>query len=139
MNHHQRTSIWRVCTSIWAILRAPLTVPLPKVAPLVLESLISLHNYCIDENETDSIEIRSRNYATNLDRTVHLSREVGGGRGSSMVDFDDDGRPVSLLGHGHHFTDAEQYRYDRSLESIRTPMDDMIASCEEQDLTRPRY
>jgi hypothetical protein len=121
----------------WAILRAPLTVPLPKVAPLV-ESLIRLHNYCIDENETDSIEIRSRNYA-NLDRTVHLSREVGGGRDSSMVDFDDDGRPVSLLGHGHHFTDAEQYRYDRSLESICTPMDDMIASCEEQDLIRPRY
>jgi hypothetical protein len=34
----------------WAILRAPLMIPLPKVAPLV-ECLVRLHNFCIDEKE----------------------------------------------------------------------------------------
>jgi len=123
----------------WAILRAPLTIPLPKVAPLV-ESLVRLHNFCIDENELDVIEVRSKSYA-NLDRNVRLARQVAGGGcvTSSVVDFDDDGRPVSLLGHGHHFTDAESYRHDRSLQDTRTPMDDMISSVAEQGLLRPRY
>ena len=120
----------------WSILRAPLTIPIPKVAPM-MESLIRLHNYCINESEDTIVAIQDRN-SRNLHRNVRISRELGGSD-SCLVDFDDVGRPTSLLNHGHHFLDAESYRYDRSLARTRTPMDEMIDSVANQRLTRPRY
>ena len=118
----------------WAILRAPLTVPTPKVAPLV-ESLVRLHNYCIDEDELEVVEVRSKNY-DNLQRNVRLSRNVAGSD-FEVAQFDEDGRPVSLLGHGHHFADAENYRHERDMGV--TSMDHMIQSVIDQGLSRPKY
>lgn len=118
----------------WAILRAPLTVPLPKVAPM-MESLVRLHNYCINEKEVSIASIQDVNYR-NLNRNVRLSRQSGITE-SDIVEFDDAGRPTSLLNHGHHFLDAESYRVDRSLGN--TPMDDMILSVSSQGLRRPKY
>jgi len=43
----------------WSILRAPLTIPIPKVAPM-MESLIRLHNYCINESEDTIVAIQDR-------------------------------------------------------------------------------
>ena len=50
----------------WAILRAPLTVPLPRIAPLI-ESLIRLHNFCINKQDTliASVRNRSENHLPN--------------------------------------------------------------------------
>ena len=44
----------------WAILRAPLLCPIAKVPPLV-ESLIRLHNFCIDMREDSNCNVMSRN------------------------------------------------------------------------------
>ena len=41
------------------------------------------------------------------------------------------------LGDGHHFRDAEIYRFDKNLSN--TPMDLMIQSVTEQGLLRPKY
>ena len=118
----------------WAILRAPLTVPLHKIAPLV-ESLIRLHNFCIDEDDTCLAPIKSQSLIS-LGQTVRCSRLVGG-EDAERVEIGDDGRPASLLGHGHHFVDAEQYRHERLLGD--TPMDLMIESVRKQKLRRPKY
>ena len=57
-----RITIERVCGVFvhhWSILRAPLAVPLQKVAPLV-ESLVRLHNFCIDNMTMASYRFRRR-------------------------------------------------------------------------------
>ena len=50
----------------WSILREPLLIPLPKVAPTVM-CLCRLHNFCVDNNETISEKM-----AVNL--ACHLSQ-----------------------------------------------------------------
>ena len=123
-----------VLVHCWAILRAPLNIPLPKVPPLI-ESLIRLHNFCIDEKEINIITVENKN-RNNLQRNVKIARKKDGGN-SRLVDIDEEGRPVSLLGHGHHFKDTESYRFERNLSD--TPMDCMIASMTKQGLCRPKY
>ena len=44
---------------------------------------------------------------------------------------------VSLLGHGHHFADAEHYPHERL--GGDTPRDFMIESARKQKLKRPKY
>ena len=121
----------------WAILRAPLAIPTQKVAPL-MESLVRLHNYCINENELDAIDVRSATYK-NLQRNVYYSRQLGG-MDQGVVSFDEAGRPVSILGHGHHFADADKSRYARYGSNMPiTPMDQMIQHCKNKKLKRPQY
>ena len=122
----------------WAILRAPLAIPLPKVAPLV-ESLVRLHNFCIDESDSVLPSIQSNSLAS-LTRTVRYSRAVGHDD-SDLVHIGADGRPVPLLGHGHHFADSSMERNleIRGQDNEVTPMDEMIASVRLQKLKRPKY
>ena len=53
--------------------------------------------------------------------------------------LDEGGRPVSLLGGGHHFTDAPRNRRSIFLNSTdhAMPMDEMIKSVIDQCLLRP--
>ena len=117
----------------WAILRAPLTIPLPKVAPLI-ESLVRLHNFCIDESDVALLPVRSKN-TDNLVRTVGWSKQFGDDY--ELTQVGENGRPTALLGNGHHFADAPSDRRDGNLGT--TPMDEMLRSVEEQGLERPQY
>ena len=117
----------------WAILRAPLIIPLAKVGPLV-EALLRLHNFCIDQSELSVFDVPKLNN-NNLAGNVAVSQLFGNASDSEVAHLDVHGRPVSLLGHGHHFADAER---NRRPPKVGTPMDDMIRSVKINGLTRPR-
>ena len=100
----------------WSILHAPLVIPLQKVAPLV-ESLIRLHNFCIDENEDNIISVPKKN-VDHLFRNVKYSKKDGG-VDNSLVDFDEEGRPISLMDHGPNFADASTNRFKKKTKTRR--------------------
>ena len=118
----------------WAILRAPLTIPLQRVAPLI-ESLVRLHNFCINESEVQIDGLQARN-VKNLHCNVWYSRQDGSAD-TNIVEFDGVGRPLSLLGHGQHFLDTS--RYDRNVSSNETPMKKMLETCRLLPAVRPKY
>ncbi|KAL7535942.1 hypothetical protein ACHAWF_005314 [Thalassiosira exigua] len=118
----------------WAILRAPLTIPIQKVAPLV-EALVRLHNYCIDENEHNLLEPRSKVVAY-LEASVSSCKDLSG-KDSELVGLDAKGAPSSLLGEGQHFGDAEHTRHDKKLSN--TPMDRMLRRVKKKWLKRPDF
>ena len=105
----------------WAILRAPLIVPIPRIAPLV-EVLICLHNFCIDQGDVKiaSVRGRSEDHLTNVVRWVKTDSGHGGAD-SELVHIGPDGRPSALLGHGHHFRDAIHNRVEKRVGV--TPME----------------
>ncbi len=117
----------------WAILHAPLIIPLAKVGPLV-EALLRLHIFCIDQNELSVFDVPKIN-KSNLAGNVEISQLFGNASDAEIVDLDVHGHPVSLLGHGHHFADAEKHRH---LPKEGMPMDEMIRSVKENGLTPPR-
>ena len=88
------------------------------MAPLV-ESLVQLHNFCIEKHDNGVILIQEKS-VQNLQRTVWFSK-LTGGDDAELDNININGRPTSLLGHGHHFANAESYRHNRASES--TPMD----------------
>ena len=98
----------------WSILHAPLVVPLPKVAPLV-NALIRLHNFCIDENDKAVASLQKK-CLVSLTNNVSYSRHLGG-EDAELVKIGADGRPTSLLGHGHHFRDAPIHHCPNSCAS----------------------
>ena len=102
----------------WGILRAPLIIPLAKVGPLV-ETLIRLHNFCIDQNELSVFDVPKSNN-DNVAGNVAVSQLFGNASDSEVAQLDVLGRPDSLLGHGHHFADAER---NRRPPKEGTPMD----------------
>ena len=116
----------------WAILRAPLLCPIAKVPPLV-ESLIRLHNFCIDMRESSNYDVMSRN-RTNISYNTGHSMINLVGVDASVVEFDNIGCPTSLIGHGHHFNDAPR---NRRVVTERVPMDDMIERVRDLGLVRP--
>ena len=116
----------------WAILRAPLLCPIAKVPPLV-ESLIRLHNFCIDMREDSNYDVMSRN-RTNISYNAGHSMINLVGADASVVEFDNIGRPISLIGLGHHFNDAPR---NRRVVTERVPMDDMIERVKDLGLVRP--
>ena len=116
----------------WAFLRAPLLCPIAKVPPLV-ESLIRLHNFCIDMRESSNYDVMSRN-RTNISYNAGHSMINLVGADASVVEFDNIGRPTSLIGHGHHFNDAPR---NRRVVTERVPMDDMIERVRDLGLVRP--
>lgn len=118
----------------WAILRAPLLCPIAKVPPLV-ESLLRLHNFCIDQGERKNADVLAKNRINILCSAGH-SRINCVGEDASVVEFDHMGRPTSLLGHGQHFADAPR---NRRVVSERVPMDDMIERVTQLNLVRPRW
>ena len=118
----------------WAILRAPLLFPIAKVPPLV-ESLIRLHNFCIDQGEKKSSDVLAKN-RTNISCNAEHSMINFVGEDASVVEFDHMGRPTSLLGHGQHFVDAPR---NRRVVTERVPMDDMIERVRQLNLVRPRW
>ena len=77
-----------------SILRASLAVPLQKLAPLV-ESLMRLHNLCIDKNDNGVISIQEKS-VQNLKRTIRFSK-VTGCKDAELVNIDINGRPVLEL------------------------------------------
>ena len=116
----------------WAILRAPLVCPIAKVPPLV-EALIRLHNFCIDQGEKKNYDVQRRNRNKIMRNAEHSSRNPVG-EDAGVVELDELGRPTSLLGHGHHFTDAPR---NRRAVTDRVPMDDMIQLVRQSGLVRP--
>jgi hypothetical protein len=76
----------------WSILRAPLALPLQKVGPLV-ESLVRLHNFCIDQNDNGVISVQDANVQY-LKRAVKYS-QLSGSDDSELVNIDASGRPTS--------------------------------------------
>ena len=120
----------------WAILRAPLCCPLPKVSSLV-NALFRLNNSCINENDTAVTSVQSKTLIS-LTKSVRNSHKLGGAD-SELVEIGDDGRPTSLLGHGYHFADAPVDRRRDSCASQKTPMYYMLESAKKQGLTRPKY
>jgi len=116
----------------WSILRAPLLVPIAKVCSLVM-CLCRLHNFCIDANEykVDKSPLKDAVYQQkNTDFVTSKHTDV--------VMLDEVGRPASLLGGGHHFTDAPRNRRSKSVNSTdhAMPMDEMIKSVIEQCILR---
>jgi hypothetical protein len=65
-----------------------------------------------------------------------VSNIFGSGDNAGIVEFDELGRPVSMLGCGHHFNDAEN-NY-RQVENVCTPMDDMLQRVKDLGLTQPK-
>ncbi len=117
----------------WAILRAPLIFPIARVSPLVL-SLVRLHNFCIDQREYVSMDVMGKN-RFNLLANVKTSRLFGSGADADVVEFDEIGRPVSLLGCCHHFDDAEK---NRCAVNFCTTRYDMIKRVKDLGLSRPK-
>ena len=87
-------------------MQAPLTLPLPKVAPLV-KSIVRLHNFYINKKELEISNVIDRS-VYNIHCNVRYARHLGG-KDSSMVDLDDKGRPVEALRHGYYFYDAPKH------------------------------
>jgi hypothetical protein len=71
----------------------------------------------------------------NLLANVKTSRLFGSGADADVVEFDEIGCPMSLLGCCHHFDDAEKNW--RAL-NFCTPMDDMIKRVKDLGLSRPK-
>ena len=97
-------------------------------------ALMRLHNYCIDSGCGVVYSSTQRDSA----RIAARARQTtgAGGEPGRPVELDDDGRPTSLLGCGHHFTDVGGRRPPVAAD-IRTPMDDMVDQVERKRLGRP--
>ena len=96
--------------------------------------MLRFHNFCIDQSELSVFDVPKLNN-NNLAGNVAVSQLFGNASDSEVAHLDVHGRPVSLLGHGHHFADAER---NRRPPKAGTPMDDMIQSIKINGLTRPR-
>ena len=117
----------------WGILRRPLGCPVRKVGALTM-ALMRLHNFCIDNNGKNVPRTTTRDAARIQERA---RRRVRGGVGE-VVELDRYGRPVQLLGHGHHFTDLPGGRRPEvATEDESTPMDLMVEKVTASGLRRP--
>ena len=85
------------------IVCAPLAMLLPNIAPLV-QSLIRLYNFCIEESNTGMAPVQSK-VVESLVRNVKHSWNTGS-TDFDLVTIGKDGRPTSLLGQDHHFAGA---------------------------------
>ena len=131
-----RTTIERafgVLVHRFAILRSPLSIPLPKVGPLVM-CLCRLHNFCIDHNENNCDGVDGGNW-NHLNSEVRRYQEEEGGSSGVVQLSRAGGRPSALLDNCHHFIDAERHR--QGGDDVDTPMDAMLASVRDQNLRRP--
>jgi hypothetical protein len=63
----------------WAILHAPLLCPLPKVVPMI-ESLICLHNFCIDHNKMSIADVPKGNMNNLISHALATGNIEGGGK-----------------------------------------------------------
>ncbi len=126
---YNRERIWGTCAFLG---NSPCSFNyfLAKVGPLV-EALLQIHNFCIDQNELSVFDVPKRN-TSNLSGNYEISQLFGSVSVAEIVDLDVHGCPISLLGHCHHFADAEK---NRRLPKEGTPMDDMIQSVKENGLT----
>ena len=117
----------------WGILRRPLSCNVKKVGALTM-ALMRLHNYCINSGCGAVHSSTQRDSA----RIAARARQTTGARGEPgrPVELDDDGRPTSLLGSGHHFTDVGGRRPPVA-DDARTPMDAMVDKIESLRLGRP--
>ncbi|KAL7533248.1 hypothetical protein ACHAWF_005458 [Thalassiosira exigua] len=118
----------------WAILRAHLTIPIQKFAPLV-GTLVRLHNYCIGENKHSLLEPGSK-VVTYLEASASSLKDQLG-KDSELVGLDAKGRSSSLLGKGQHFGDAEHTSNDKKLTN--TPMDRMLRRVKKKLLKCPDF
>ena len=83
--------------------------------------------------ERSNYDVLARN-RTNISCNAGHSMINFVGEDASVVEFDNIGRPTSLLGHGHHFNDAP---CNRRAVTERVPMDDMIQRVRDLGLVRP--
>jgi hypothetical protein len=109
-----------------------------KVSPLIL-SLVHLHSFCIDQNEFSCMDVPGC-YCFNLFTSLQTSHIFGCGADAGIVQFDELGHPVYMLGCGHHFNNTEN-NYQR-VENVHSPnvytlMDDMLQRVKDLGLTRP--
>ena len=115
----------------WSILRGPLLIPLPKVAPTIM-CLCRLHNFCINCNEI-KIEKMTVKSALNIQNNINFNNFVGGNNTNEKpVTISENGCPIDLLNGGHHFHGAPQRIKDKAC-----PMDDMLKEVIKQNLQRP--
>ena len=123
----------------WSILRAPLNMPLCKIAPFVL-CLCKLHNFCIDESSTDDSECMIETDARNILQSVRIcnGRKRRGGRNNKIVLLNKAGCPSSILDGGMHFEDCPPANQRNYRGPNDTPMDLMFESVQQQGLLRPR-
>ena len=124
----------------WAVLRRPLSMSALKV-PAILTCLMKLHNFCIDEDSRrtpGTLKIDERQIQRVATRNTSRKNQKAGV--PSAVAFDEAGRPVSLVGSGHHFRDEPGGRDKRppARNDSRTPMRTMIQQVADQDLRRPK-
>jgi len=112
----------------WGILRAPLSVGVEKVPALAM-CLMRLHNWCIDCSDKHSSPGSERS-------TERAIRKRAKSAKHAAVTLDEAGRPSSLLGGGHHFTDLERSRRPAST-SCHTPMREMMVQVADRRLRRP--
>ena len=138
--HHSqlRTTVERafgVLVHRWAILCALLTILITKISALT-ETLVCLHNFCINKQENKIMSVQERDMC-NLRKNVAISREIGG-HDVSVVDLDNLGRPTEMLRLGHHFHNAPKHCEDPQRQPI-TPMDDMLKLCFEEKILQPKY
>eukprot|EP00957_Ditylum_brightwellii_P099360 7568769-Ditylum_brightwellii.AAC.1 len=57
---------------------------------------------------------------------------------TDIISVDKTGRPVSLIGGGHHFMDAPHNRMNITKHLGLTPMDRIMESVNKQNLMRPK-
>ena len=117
----------------WGILRRPLLISILKV-PAIVTYLMRLHNFCTDNDSRKTPSPRARD-ERNTRRITTASEESN----PPIMVLDEHGRPVNLMGSGHHFLDKS----DRSVRrptprgDVRTPMCAMIQQIADLDLRRP--
>ena len=125
----------------WSILRAPLCFPITKI-PSLMKCLCRLHNFCINEgkkmkkSERPSPQMNDRDVSHIQELVNHSNRlyKNSQSRPQQIVQFNEDGSPVSLVGGGSHYGDAPINR--RPIDG-ECPMDRMRRKVEEMDLARP--
>jgi hypothetical protein len=119
----------------WAVLHAPLLCPMPKVASMI-ESLIRLHNFWINHSKMSIVEAPKGNMNNLIGHVLATCNIEGGGKDSEVVAIDNQGCPVSLLGHGHHSDDVDILR--KRVRKERIPMDNLLQMVNNKGLTRPK-
>ena len=124
----------------WAILRGPLSIPLIGVPPLMM-TLCRLHNFCIDVKDVIDNENRDEHKTDENDEIYlqHLVTISNLTKDYDMISSDivivDENGPDGLLNRGHHFNDSPRNRQQTISSSC--PMDNMLKSVQDQQLSRP--
>ena len=131
----------------WGVMRRPLSMSILKV-PALVECLMRLHNYCIDNPDSrhtpgclpdDAIAIHRCARRRTPNKTEKTTKTKKAKKPSSSIVLDELGSPSGLIGSGHHFLDVPCASNKRPTSKTNgdTPMRQLIQHIADMDLRRP--